>query len=108
MQGQAFLIADVREVVHHRQTVEFVASLTNHSSATSDDHLGEVVVQRYAVIAKGHRGLAIDDECGKARDMQQPPLGGHIIVAIAGTHADVRHLQLHFLIPVELGLLTHS
>ena len=39
--------------------------------------------------------------------MQQPALTWHVIIAIACSESDVRHLQLHLLIPVEGGMLSH-
>ena len=74
MQGKTLLMADIGEVVHHRQAVEFVGSLTNYSPTAGDDDLGKVVVQGDAGVAEGHRSMAIDNEGGKGRDVQQPTL----------------------------------
>ena len=65
MYGEAFLVADVGEVEYHRQTNELIAPLANDSSTTGDDDLGEVVMKRYAVVAEGHRRVAIDDKRGQ-------------------------------------------
>jgi len=40
--------------------------------------------------------------------MQQPALTWHVVVAIARTYTDVRHLQFHLLIPIKGGVLTHA
>ena len=40
--------------------------------------------------------------------MQQPALTWHVIIAITSAEGQVRHLQLHLLIPVEGGVLAHA
>ena len=69
MYGQVVLMADVGEVERHGQSAELVAPLVDDGPATSDDDLGEVVVQGYVVVAKGHRRLAVDDECRQCGDV---------------------------------------
>ena len=97
MHGQVLFVADIGEVEHHRHTEKLVAHLAHNGPATGDDGLGEMVVQRYMDIAKGQRGFAKDDERGQCGDMEQPSVVGHIIIGVAATNADVRHLELHLL-----------
>ena len=68
--------------------------MPDNSTTSCDDSLWEMVVQRHACIAEGQRRLAIDNECWLGRDVQQPPLTGYIVVAVASTDTDVRHLQV--------------
>ncbi len=65
MYGEAFLVADVGEIIYHRDTAELVVPLTNYGTAAGDYYLGEVIVEWYAGVTKSHRCVAIDDECGK-------------------------------------------
>ena len=65
MQGKAILMADIGEVVYHRQTVEEVARLTDYSTTAGDDDLGKVVVQWHTGVAEVHRRMAVNDECGQ-------------------------------------------
>ena len=108
MYGECLLVADVGEIEYHRHAEELVAPLADDGTTPSDDGLGEMVVKWYAVVAESHGGVAIDDERGQGGNVQQPTLAGHVVVAIACTETDVRHLQLHLLIPVEGGVLTHA
>jgi len=55
-------MTDVGEVEHRRQTEELVAPLSYDSATTGNDDLWEMIVKRYVVIAKGHRGVAVKNE----------------------------------------------
>ena len=62
--GKAFLVADVGEIIYHRQPQKFVAPLIYCGSTTGDDNFWEVVFQRNLRVVEGHRRVAIDDERG--------------------------------------------
>lgn len=64
MYGQVLFVTYVGKVEHHRHTEELIAQLSHDSSPSSDNDLGEMIVQGYACIVKSHRGVAIDDERG--------------------------------------------
>ena len=100
---EAFLVADIGEIVHHRHTEELVAYLPQDGSATGDDDFGEMIVKGDTGAAKGQRGFAIDDERGNGGDVEQPTTGRHIVVAVAAADADVRHLELHLLCGQDLA-----
>ena len=57
-------MAGVGEVEHHRQTQELVPPLPHHGTTTGNDDFREMVVQGHAVVADGHRSLAVDDKGG--------------------------------------------
>ena len=104
--GEALLIPDVGEVEHHRHANEFIAPLPDDGAATGNDDLREVVVQGDVGIAERHRGVTVDNERGEGGDMQQPTLMWYVIVAVASAKANVCHLQLHRLLPIERSVLT--
>ena len=85
-------MADIGEVEHHRQAQKLVAPIVHNGTTACDDGFGEMIVQRHACVADGHRGLAIHDKRGQCRDMQQPPLRGYVVVAVACPDANVCHL----------------
>jgi len=62
--GKALFVADVSEIVHHRQTEELIAPMTNNGTASSDDDLWEMIVKGYMRIAENHRRVTIDNERG--------------------------------------------
>ena len=97
MHGKVLLITDIVEIEHHGHAEELVAHLANDGSATCNNGLGEMVVQRYAGVAQSQRSVAIDDERRQRGDMEQPSVVGHIVIGVAATNADVRHLELHLL-----------
>jgi len=68
MDGEVVLVADVGEVEDHAQTVELLACLADNGITASNDDLREMIAQGHVVVAKAHRGLAIDDECRQCGD----------------------------------------
>ena len=54
VQGETLLMADVGEVVNHRDAEELVAPLSDDGTTPSDDDLREVVVKGYAGVAESH------------------------------------------------------
>ena len=70
VQCKALLVAIVGEIEYHRHAEISISPLANDGSTTCDDDLGKMIVQGYAVVAEGHRCVAIDDEGGKGGDMQ--------------------------------------
>ena len=97
MHGKVLLITDIVEIEHHGHAEELVAHLAHNGSATCNNGLGEMVVQRYTGVAQSQRSVAIDDERRQRGDMEQPSVVGHIVIGVAATNADVRHLELHLL-----------
>ena len=106
--GETFLVTDVGEIEHHRETQKLVSPMANDGTAPGNDDLGEVVLKGHAGVAESHGGVAIDDERGQGGDVEQPALAGHVVVAVACAEADICHLQLHLLLPVERGVLSHG
>ena len=84
-----------------------VALLADHGPAAGDDDFGKMVVKGHTVLHETDRRVAVNDERGEGRDMQQPPLRGHVVVAVAATDADVRHFQIRDEIPVHRCVLRH-
>ena len=90
------LVADVGEVVYHREAGEPVGTyLLDDRTACGDDYLGEVIVQGDVCVVDGKRCVAIDDEGGQGGEVEQPTLCRHVVVAVACSDADVCHLEIH-------------
>jgi hypothetical protein len=54
VQGEARLVTVVGKIEYHRHAKELVAPLSDDSTPTSDDDLGEVIVKGYAIVAESH------------------------------------------------------
>ena len=104
--GQLFAVADIREIVDHCGADKHVAYLSDDGAPCRDDDLGEVVVERNAIVVHPERRVAVDGERGKGREMEQPVAAWHPVVALSRADADVRHLEQRLVGGFGLGLLS--
>ena len=76
MHGKVLLITVIVEIEHHGHAEELIAHLAHNGSATSNNGLGEMVVQRYTGVAQSQRSVAINDERGQCGIWSSHPLWG--------------------------------
>lgn len=101
-------MADVGEVEDGGGADEDALHLADDGGAARDDGFGEMVADGDAIVAHVERRVAVADECGEGRDMDEPSAAGDEVVAIAGAEADVDDAEPRFVSLVAHGLLCLS
>ena len=99
--GECVGIADEGVIIADGKAGHFVsANLLDDGCASGENAFGEVVVDVGFRVAERNRGFGVEDVSWQGREMNQPTVGRHVVVAVATTDGDIGHLEIHLTIDV--------